>query len=170
MILLALGSNLASSFGDRYDNIDHAITELSKLNFKIVKRSSFYETPSYPNINNPSFINVVIHVEAKLTPQKLASSIIKIEELLERKRFKKNDPRTCDIDIIDYNNEVLNFKFDNLDFDVPHKKLIYRNFVLFPIKEIIPDWKHPEFNVSIDVLIDRLSQDEKNSILKINKS
>jgi 2-amino-4-hydroxy-6-hydroxymethyldihydropteridine diphosphokinase len=170
MILLALGSNLASSFGDRYDNIDCAVKELSKHNFKIVKKSSFYETPSYPNIKNPKFINIVILVEAKLTPQKLASSIIKIEELLERKRFKKNDPRTCDIDIIDYNNEILNFKFGNLDFDVPHKNLIYRNFVLFPIKEIIPDWKHPESNVSIDVLIDQLSHDEKNSILKINKS
>ena len=60
MILLALGSNLSSSYGDRYDNIDYAITELSKLSFRIVKKSSYYETPSYPNINNPKFINIII--------------------------------------------------------------------------------------------------------------
>ena len=76
------------------------------------------------------FINVVIQVETLLPPEDLASVLIFIEEKLERKRKIKNDPRTCDIDIIDYKGNVINFTYNNLFFKVPHEKLIYRNFVL----------------------------------------
>ena len=64
---------------------------------------------------------------------------------------------------------VLNFNYKTLDFVVPHKKLIYRNFVLFPLKEISPNWKHPQTKDHIDVLIDNLSTEDKKSILKIKK-
>ena len=63
-----------------------------------------------------------------------AFTILKVEKKLERKRSKKNDPRTLDIDIIDLNNKVFNFMYNNLIYSVPHKKLSNRNFVLYPIK------------------------------------
>ena len=62
MIFLGLGSNLHSSFGDRFVNINLAISYLEQYDIQIVKRSSFYETPSYPNKSNPKFINIVISV------------------------------------------------------------------------------------------------------------
>ena len=67
----------------------------------MIKKSSFYETFSYPNKSNPKFINSVIAVETKLPPVDLMSVLIFVEEKLERKRSKKNDPRTCDLDIIE---------------------------------------------------------------------
>tara|TARA_Y100000310_G_scaffold333406_1_gene410910 strand:- start:3351 stop:3863 length:513 start_codon:yes stop_codon:yes gene_type:complete len=170
MIILGLGSNLSSSFGDRFKNIEIAISYLDKYEVKVIKKSSFYETPSYPNKNNPRFINAIIEVKTHLSPPDLASKLIFIEETLQRKRLKKNDPRTCDIDIIDYNNQIINFKYKNLDFVVPHSKLIYRNFVLFPLQEILPEWKHPVTKDNIGFLIEKLSNEEKKSILKINKS
>ena len=170
MIVLGLGSNLSSSFGDRYANIEIAISYLEKYEIKVIKKSSFYETPSYPNKENPKFINVIIGVKTHLNPTDLASVLIFIEEMLERKREKKNDPRTCDIDIIDYNNQIINFKYKNLNFTVPHKDLIHRNFVLFPLQEISSEWKHPMTKDHISVLIDRLSNEDKKSILKISKS
>ena len=170
MIILGLGSNLSSSFGDRFTNIETSIYYLEKYEIKIINKSSFYETPSYPDKKKPKFINIVINVKTYLNPVDLASVLIFIEEKLQRKRKKKNDPRTCDIDIIDYNNQVINFKYKNMDFAVPHKNLIFRNFVLFPLQEILPDWKHPETKDHITDLIDRLSYDDKKSILKINKS
>ena len=170
MIVLGLGSNLSSSFGDRYANIEIAISYLEKYEIKVIKKSSFYETPSYPNKENPKFINVIIGVKTHLNPTDLASVLIFIEEMLERKREKKNDPRTCDIDIIDYNNQIINFKYKNLNFTVPHKDLIHRNFVLFPLQEISSEWKHPKTKDHISVLIDRLSNEDKKSILKISKS
>ena len=144
MFLLGLGSNLSSSFGDRFVNLDLAVSYLESYKIKIVKKSSFYETQSYPDIKNPKFINIVVEASTYLSPEDLASVLIFIEEKLERKRIKKNEPRTCDIDIIDYNGEVLEFTYKNLIFKVPHENLIYRNFVLFPLQEIAPRWVHPK--------------------------
>ena len=169
MILLGLGSNLSSTFGDRFKNIDLAISYLKTFNIEIIKKSSYYETSSYPDKKNPKFINVVIAIESIIKPKDLVSTLIFIEEKLERKRNKKNDPRTCDVVIIDYNNQIINFKYKNLDFTVPHEKLIYRNFVLFPLREILSEWKHPKTKDSITTLIEKLPKDDKNSILKIKK-
>ena len=102
MSLLGLGSNLPSSFGDRFENLNLAVSYLETYKIKIIKRSSFYETPSYPDIKNPKFINIVVEVSTYLSPEDLASVLIFVEEKLERKSIKKNEPRTCDIDIIDY--------------------------------------------------------------------
>ena len=170
MLLLGLGSNLPSSFGDRFENLNLAISYLETYQIKIINRSSFYETPSYPDIKNPKFINLVVDVSTYLLPEDLASVLIFVEEKLERKRIKKNEPRTCDIDIIDYNGKVMEFTYKNLIFKVPHEKLIYRNFVLFPLQEVAPKWAHPKTKDSIDVLINKLSNEDKKSILKIKKS
>ena len=64
----------------------------------------------------------------------------------------------------------MDFKYKNLDFTAPHKQLSYRNFVLFPLKEILPDWIHPKTDESIDKLIEKLPYEDKNSILIIKKS
>ena len=170
MTILALGSNLSSNFGNRFQNIDIAISYLESYSIKVKKKSSFYETPSYPNKKNPKFINIIVSVKTNLPPIDLMSVLIFIEEKLERKRNKKNDPRTCDIDIIDYNNQILNFRYNNLDLEIPHKKLSSRNFVLFPLKEIFPEWKHPKTREIIGSLIQKLSEENKKSILKIKKN
>ena len=170
MLLLGLGSNLSSSFGNRFKNIDMAISYLQQYEIRIVNRSSFYETPSYPDLKNPKFINVIVDVATHLPPEDLASVLIFVEEILERKRNQKNEPRTCDIDIIDYNGKIMDFNYKNKIFKVPHEKLVYRNFVLLPLQEIAPNWIHPKTKDSIDVLINKLSNEDKKSILKIKKS
>ena len=170
MIILGLGSNLHSSFGNRFENISLAISYLKSYKIKVLKESNFYETPSYPNNKNPKFINIVAGILTNLSPADLASILISIEEKLERKRNYKNEPRTCDIDIIDFNSKIIDFKYKNLDFKVPHEKMLYRNFVLIPLKDILPSWKHPKTKESIDLLIDRLSTEDKKSILKVEKS
>ena len=170
MIFLGLGSNLSSKYGDRFENINLVISFLEGYGIKVIKKSSFYETPSYPNEKNPKFINIVILIETTLSPVDLMSVLIFIEEKLGRKRDKKNDPRTCDIDIIDYNGQILNLKYNNLDLSIPHKKLTKRNFVLFPLQEIFPEWKHPKTKEIINVLLQKLSKDDKNSILKIEEN
>ena len=170
MTYLGIGSNLSSSFGDRFDNINLSISLLNGYGIQAINKSSFYESFSYPNKNNPKFINIVIAIKTHLPPIDLMSVLIFIEERLGRKRNKKNDPRTCDIDIIDYNNQALHFKYENLNLTVPHKELTFRNFVLLPLQEIFPQWKHPITNENIDTLIDKLPEEEKKSILKVKIS
>ena len=170
MLLLGLGSNLSSNFGNRFENIDLAISYLQSHKIQLLKKSSFYETLSYPDIKNPKFINVVIEVLTHLPPEEFASVLISIEETLERKRNQKNEPRTCDIDIIDYNGKVMNFIYKRLIFKVPHEKLIYRNFVLFPLQEIVPNWIHPITKEKISNLIAKLPEEGRKSILKVKKN
>ena len=170
MIFLGLGSNLPSKYGDRFANINLAISCLDGYGIKVIKKSSSYETPSYPNNENPKFINAIILVETTLPPVDLMSVLIFIEKKLERKRGKKNDPRTCDIDIIDYNSEILNLRYNNLELTVPHKELTSRNFILFPLQEISPTWKHPKTKEIVSVLLQKLSEEDKNSILKIDEN
>jgi len=170
MIILGLGSNLSSSFGDRFHNINFAISCLQNHGIKVIKKSSYYETESYPDKKNPKFINLVILVKTNLSPESLATILISIEEKLERKRKRKNDPRTCDIDIIDFDNKVIDFYCNDLKFNVPHKKLRHRNFVLVPLNEILPIWKHPETNENIESLLKKLPEEGRKSILKIKNN
>ena len=87
MILLSLGSNLSSSFGNRFKNLELAISHLQSHKIELITKSSFYETPSYPNKKDPKFINIVIEIESNLSPSNLASIIFSVEERLERKIF-----------------------------------------------------------------------------------
>ena len=167
MIFLSLGSNLSSSYGNRFDNINLAVSFLKENQIHVTKQSSYYETNSFPDSSKPKYINIIIQVTTTLTPSKFTSILLSIEKRLERKRLKKNDPRTCDIDIIDFERKNITFKCENLNFCVPHKNLSLRNFVLFPLKEISPEWKHPINDESIDNMIENLSNDDKNSILKV---
>ena len=169
MIFIGIGSNLPSAFGNRFANIDLAISLLEKKGVKLVKKSSFYETFSQPNTNDPKFLNVVILVETSLSPVDLMLFLISIEEKLGRKRNKKNDPRTCDLDIIDFNGIVKNFKIDNFELVLPHKGIIDRNFVLYPLKEVCSNWIHPKTKKSINVLINNLEV-TNNEITKLSQS
>ena len=179
MIFLSLGSNLSSLSGDnRFDNINGSIDYFSSHGFKEIKRSSYYETPSYPDLNNPKFINVVTSLKwngphkSKTNPEdtildQLIFQIFEIERIYGRKRNKKNEPRVIDIDIIDYNAQILNLRYKNLDLEIPHKELSLRNFVLIPLKEIEPLWIHPKTNLNIKALINNLNSNDINSITKI---
>jgi len=170
MIILSLGSNLPSKFGDRYENLMRSISLLEKEGIIIKKKSSVYETPSFPDKSKPKFLNMIILIKSNLTLSELLFLIIEIEKKLGRKRDKKNDPRTCDIDIIDFNNQIKNIKHDEINLTVPHKSLSFRNFVLYPLKEVIPEWIHPKTKESVSSLILKLSDENRKSILKIRKN
>jgi len=170
MIILSLGSNLSSKIGNRFDNLIYALKSLESFGILIIKKSSFYETPSYPDRKKPKFINIVISAKTDLKPLNLMSVLLDIEKKLGRSRTKKNDPRTCDIDIIDYNGEILNLDYQNTNLQIPHNQLTLRNFVLFPLEEILPNWKHPKTNEFVSALIKKLPDEDRKSILKIKKS
>ena len=166
MIILSIGSNLLSDYGDRFDNIKECISLLSLNDITPVKSSHFYETPSYPNKKFPKFINIILIVKFNGTPNTLLKLIKLIEKDMGRVKTKKNAPRIIDIDIVDFNKLIIK---SNL-LMLPHPKLVKRNFVLFPLKEISPNWQHPITNKKIDFYIKNINLIESNQITRINES
>ena len=166
MIFLGIGSNLNSKFGNRFSNIKKTIDFISEEKIKINKISSYYETPSYPNKKNPKFINAVIQIEFESSPNELLKKILLIEKKMHRKRGLKNQPRTCDIDIIDFKGLILN----NKRLNIPHPKAHLRNFVLYPLNDINSNWKHPIINKKIDFFIKKLNFEKRNEITRMKES
>ena len=85
---------------------------------------------------------------------------------MERKRNLKKAPRTCDIDIIDFKGKISN----NKNLTIPHPKAHLRNFVLYPLKDINSNWKHPITNKRIDILIKKLNFEKRNEITRMKES
>ena len=166
MIHINIGSNLDSKYGTKFKNISIAINLLIDSELKIKKVSNFYETPSYPNKNLPKFANIVLLAEYDFDYTKLIKEISLIEKKIGRVKSKKNDPRVCDIDIIDFNGLIKKNKLLKL----PHPRSHSRNFVLYPIKEIDPKWIHPIFKKNVDFLINELSQNSRIEITRLSKS
>ena len=166
MIYLNIGSNLPSKEGSRENNIVKAISLLKKLNLNLIEISSFYQTPSYPDNSDPKFINLCVKLESNLKASELLNEIKKIERKLGRTRIKKNEPRTCDIDIIDFNGKIIK----NDELIVPHPRLHLRNFVIYPLKEIEPNWLHPIFNKNIEIFFQELDKNSHNEITRLGKS
>ena len=165
MILLNIGSNLDSIKGDRSFNLAETLKLIRLEKIKIIQISSIYETPSYPNEKNPKFLNIGIQIKCNYDPENLIKKFNKIEKILQRTRGEKNQPRTCDIDLIDYKGKILASK----ELTIPHPKAHLRNFVLFPIKEISPKWIHPIINKKTNFLIKKLSFKLRNEITRIKE-
>ena len=166
MIHLNIGSNLSSKYGSRFDNISLAINLLIEAKIKISKVSNCYETPSYPNNNFPKFLNVGILADFKHSYFDLLKKIRLIEKKLGRIKSNKNAPRVIDIDIVDFKNLISNEE----GLILPHPRCHLRNFVLFPIFEIDPNWSHPIFKKNAQFLINKLSQKSRIEITRLKKN
>ena len=160
IVYLGIGSNL----GDRKKNIEIAKSHLSENNLDFLSISSFYETPSWPDPQNPKFLNIVIKAKFNFDPETLLKICKNIEILLGREKGKKNDPRVCDIDIIDFNKKILKIKNK---LTLPHKLMHKRNFVLIPFFEIQKNWHHPIIKKDLKSLISLLPQADIRSIKQI---
>ena len=166
MIHINIGSNLDSKYGTRFDNIAIAVQLLVQSKIKIKKISNFYETPSYPNQNFPKFLNIGLLVNYEDTCLSLLNINKLIEKKLGRLKSKKNEPRVIDIDIIDFKKMRDNKK----ELIIPHPKCHLRNFVLYPILQIDPNWKHPILKKNARFLINKLSQKFRIEITRLNKN
>ncbi len=152
LVYLALGSNL----GDKKNNLNKSIDLIQKEGILIKKKSNFYSTKSWPNENFPSFVNSIILIETRLNLNQLFLKIKKIEKKIGRTKSERNHPRACDIDIIDFNGDIIHRKFGNHKLSIPHKRMHNRNFVLFPLYELNKDWVHPKLSKNIVFLISNL--------------
>jgi 2-amino-4-hydroxy-6-hydroxymethyldihydropteridine diphosphokinase len=138
-VYLGLGSNL----GNRQENLDTALKLLSQR-MQMGKLSSIYDTEPIGNANQPRFLNLACEVSTRLTPEGLLA-LAKGVELKMGRHSRTGEPRTIDIDILLYGDKVIKSK----DLEIPHPKMMERQFVLTPLAEIAPDVIHPVTKKSI---------------------
>ena len=138
MILLALGANLPSNAGPPAATLHAALTRLERLGVRILNVSSFYETQAWPNPADPAFVNAVASLSTRLQPVELLALLHGVETEFGRLRSASNAPRSLDLDLLDYDGRV---RRDAIT--LPHPRIAERSFVLVPLAEIAPDWRHP---------------------------
>jgi 2-amino-4-hydroxy-6-hydroxymethyldihydropteridine diphosphokinase len=132
---LLLGSNLKNP----EQQLSSARNLIAAEIGEIIDTSSLYATAAWGNTNQPDFLNQVIVINTDISAETLMETILKIEENMGRIRTQKNAPREIDIDIIFFNHDIINLP----ELIIPHPLLQERKFVLIPLNEIAPDFKHP---------------------------
>jgi 2-amino-4-hydroxy-6-hydroxymethyldihydropteridine diphosphokinase len=144
-VYLLIGGNL----GNRVENLDLAKSFINNKLGKIIKISSIYETAAWGITEQPDFLNQVLRVTSKLPAQKIMQIILSIENKMGRVRTQKNASRIIDIDILFYNNEIIN----ETGLTVPHPEIRNRKFALVPLNEIAPHFVHPLLQLSMKHLL-----------------
>jgi 2-amino-4-hydroxy-6-hydroxymethyldihydropteridine diphosphokinase len=139
MIILALGSNIAGPWGSPREAVERALLQLKIAPLRMIRSSSLIETAPFGNLDQPSFVNAVANIKTKLEPIALLSHLHTIEKAAGRERIEHWGPRTLDLDILDYNGLVINLP----TLTLPHPGIAERNFVLQPLNQIAPTWRHP---------------------------
>jgi len=156
---LSLGSNL----GDRMEALNRAMALISQRCGTIVTKSSVYETAAWGLADQPAFLNMAIEVDTPDLPVDLMAKLLAIETTMGRKRMEQWGPRTIDIDILFYDDMVLELP----KLTIPHPYLQDRRFVLAPMNEIAPGLIHPVFKNTISELL-RLCPDKLAVIKYMN--
>ena len=148
---IALGSNL----GDREGTLHSAIAALRQLG-SVDAISSFYETAPVGLVEQPDFLNAVVALRTALSPQELMAALLRIEQQHGRDRSVSvpKGPRTLDLDLLSYGDVVM----ETPTLTLPHPSLAERRFVLVPLTEIAPQWRHPLSGKTAAILLSELSQ------------
>ena len=143
---LGLGSNI----GDRKQQLLKAIDLIGNIKgIKVTKQSSIYETAPIGYTDQPNFLNLCLEIETELSPQQLLKHCLDIEQQLHRVREIRWGPRTLDIDILLYSDNII--ETDNLS--IPHPRMQERASVLIPLNDIASDKKDPRLNQKIHDLV-----------------
>lgn len=139
MILIAAGSSLPFNRIDSQQLVLDAFFALGRLtSIKCV--SALFETPAWPDPSDPPFVNAVAAIETELSPRALLEALHAIEAAFGRKRGQQNAPRTLDLDLLAYGRLR---QTDPSGLILPHPRMESREFVLAPLCDIAPDWRHP---------------------------
>ena len=145
-VFLSLGSNL----GKRLENLRRAIDKIGGSDqIKVIKASPVYETEPVGVKSQEWFLNLALEVQTSLEPSALLERLLSIEDQMGRKREERWGPRSVDLDILLYDNRIV----DSDRLTIPHPRMHERRFVLLPLAQIAPRFSHPRLKKSVEELL-----------------
>lgn len=151
MILIALGANLPGpGQATPRETLEAALTALAARGVRVLARSPWYSTPPWPPSDQPRYVNGVAAVASDLAPADLLATLHAVERGFGRVRGARNAARSLDLDLIDHDGRV-----SAADPVLPHPRMDARAFVLRPLKDVAPDWRHPVTGESVEALLAR---------------
>lgn len=164
MILIGLGANLSSVYGGPATLLETALSVMPSFGITVRRLSSFYRTPAMARYIQPPYVNSVAAVETALPAAELLQALHRIEALFGRVRVTRWAARTLDLDLLDYHGRIITAQGPRgpeagvgpLPMALPHPGIAERGFVLVPLQEIAPEWRHPVLGEGAARLIERL--------------
>lgn len=157
-LYIAVGGNLiVDGFACLMDGLQSAIDKLSEHQITILKQSSWYQTAAVPISDQPDFLNAVLFCQTELDAAATMGVLQQIEQQFGRMSSTRNAARVLDFDIIDFNAQIYDTKY----LQAPHPRLKERAFVLYPLCDVAPDWRHPQTNETLTSLIEKLPKTQK---------
>ncbi|WP_417816072.1 2-amino-4-hydroxy-6-hydroxymethyldihydropteridine diphosphokinase [Thalassospira alkalitolerans] len=160
VILIAFGANLPTvEYGAPAKTLKAALKRLTADgDISVAAVSPFYETAPVPISDQPWYVNGVARIETRLHARDLLDRLHIVEAEFGRVRHARNEARAIDLDLIAYGDELL---VEQEGIQVPHPRMHLRAFVLLPLRDIVPDWQHPQLFQSVDDLISGLPSDQE---------
>ena len=160
MILIGMGANLPSPAGAPQQTLEAALAALAEAGIALERRSPWYRSAPLPLEDQPWYVNGVVSVATRLAPVELLGLLHRVEARFGRVRRQRNEPRVLDLDLLDYNGKL------RQEMPVlPHPRLHERAFVLLPLADIAPDWRHPASGASLATLIVALPPGQRVELL-----
>lgn len=174
MILIGLGSNMAGAWGAPLATLRRAVRELSDARCRVFRASDFYQTAALGPEPQAAFVNGVLAISCSLPPEALLRRLKALERRAGRRSGRRWGPRTLDMDVLDYNGLIRGWKRPGRGRDrvrppplvLPHPELHLRPFVLLPLLDVAPDWRHPVLKVSARQLWSRVRRQPEGRVLK----
>ena len=148
-VYIGLGANLPSEIGSPRQTLEEIVRRLVRPGIEVVRVSPWYESEPVPPSDQPWFVNGAAELRTGLRPTALLAVLHGLEQGLGRTRRSRWEARTLDLDLLDYCGLVVRSGPPVL----PHPRVEERSFVLLPLRDIAPGWRHPETGKAIDVLI-----------------
>ena len=164
MILVGIGANLAGNAGGPAGMVEAGLAALDGGGVRVARRSRLWSSPAWPPSDQPPYVNAAALVETALGPADLLARLHAIEAEGGRVRGERWAARPLDLDLLAYGGRVLRPAAEG-DLALPHPRLADRAFVLLPLADIVPDWRHPETGRTLADLIAALPSDHRTAPL-----
>ena len=156
-ILIGLGANLPSTHGPPLKALEMSLASLQASGVSILAVAPWYESAPVPLNDQPWFINTVAAVDTELAPSDFLALLHEVERKFGRLRRERWEARVLDIDLLDYKGMLS----AGPEVILPHPRMAERAFVLLPLRDLIPDWRHPESGRSVAELVGALPADQQ---------